>query len=475
MVEKQKIAKYLLGFLGLAAVLLTAIFGTGQQSLGLDKITKDSVELTIYNEDLALVKEQRTLEVTAGIGSLSFSDVTECIDPTSVQIRSISNPGLQVLEQNYEYDVISSDKLLQKYLGQKISITTPKGDTIEGYLLGTGDNLIISDKPSGGQVKIISRNEIGSIAFPELPGGLVIKPTLAWLLHNPGQSGKQSLELTYLTGGLSWKADYIATINAEDNQVDLAGWVTLDNKSGGSFNEARLKLVAGDVNRVQDEEYPTKPEGVMKSIMRMEEKNEAFKEESFFEYHLYTLQRPTTIKTNQSKQVELLSAFSVPAKKRFIYEGAYDRNKVKVTMEFENTKKNNLGMPLPKGKIRVQKADSEGALQFIGEDLIDHTPKDEKIRIYLGNAFDIVGERTRANISNVSKSSREESIRIKLRNHKKEAVTVTAVEFMYGWPEWKITKSDHKYVKTESNKVEFTVKIPADGEVVINYTVRYNW
>lgn len=453
--------------------LLIVVVVTGS---GIFAVAKDQpgegVELTVYNQDLALVKERRVLELPSGVGELRFTDVAALIDPASVWFRSLTDPKVKVLEQNYEYDVISDAKLLQKYLGQKIRLATVKGETYEGYLVGTGANLIIASKPEGGEVKVINSGQIQGIFFPELPGGLVVRPTLVWLLSNPNRAGKQQVEVTYLTGGLSWKADYVATVNQTDDRLDLIGWVTLNNESGSEYKEAKLKLVAGEVNRVIEE----KPEAAKVFLMRAAKEEVAdagFEEESFFEYHLYTLGRSTTIKNNQVKQVELLTAASIPVKKLFIYEGAINPDKVKVMLELKNSKENNMGMPLPKGRIRVQKADSEGSLQFIGEDRIDHTPKDEKVRVYMGNAFDIKGERIRTEVRELSKNSREESYRITLRNHKKEPVTVTAVEHLNRWSEWQIIKKDHDFVKTEAGKAEFTVTIPADGEKTINYTVRY--
>jgi hypothetical protein len=460
-------------FFGLWAILLlmatvgnNIIFAAEQKQAG------ESVELTVYNQDLALVKEHRMLELPAGVGELRFTDVAALIDPASVWFRSLTDPKVKVLEQNYEYDVISDVKLLQKYLGRKIRLATVKGESYEGYLVSADANIIIASKPGGGEVKVINSGQIQGIFFPEMPGGLVVRPTLVWLLSNPNQTRKQQVEVSYLTGGLSWKADYVATVNQTDDRLDLMGWVTLDNKSGIEYQQAKLKLVAGDVNRVPKE---TEPEAAKTFMMRAakEEAYAGFAEESFFEYHLYTLGRSTAIKNNQVKQVELLTAASIPVKKLFIYEGAINPNKVKVMLELKNSKENNMGMPLPKGRIRVQKADSEDSLQFIGEDRIDHTPKDEKVRIYMGNAFDIKGERIRTEVRTPSKNTREESYRITLRNHKKEPVTITAVEYPNRWSEWQIIKKDCDFVKTDAGKAEFTATIPADGEKVINYTVRY--
>ncbi|NLY75256.1 MAG: DUF4139 domain-containing protein [Firmicutes bacterium] len=456
----------------LASLLVIAAFNG---SVRADHREMEGVELTVYNHDLALVKERRIMELPAGIGELRFTEVAALIDPTSVWFRSLTEPKVRVLEQNYEYDIINDGKLLQKYLGQKIRMTTVKGDNYEGYLIGAGANLIIAAKPDGGEVKVIKSEQLQAVFFPEMPGGLVVRPTLVWLLSNPNKAGKQQVEVTYLTRGLSWKADYVATVNQLEDRLDLIGWVTLDNKSGSEYKQAKLKLVAGDVNRVPETMRPEAEKVFLMRAAKEEAADAGFAEESFFEYHLYTLGRSTTLKNNQVKQLELLTGVSVPAQKLYIYEGALNPKKVKVMLELKNSKENNLGMPLPKGRIRVQKADSEGSLQFVGEDWIDHTPRDEKIRVYLGNAFDITGERIRTEAREPSKNIREESYRITLRNHKQEAVKITAIENLNRWNEWRIIKNDCDFVKTEAGKVEFTTTIPAGGEKAINYTVRYKW
>ena len=469
----NRLPNKILFWLFTATLLIMSTVNSGD-TFALDQYqSEENVELTVYNQDLALVKEGRMLEIPTGVAELEFTDVAALMDPTSVWFRSLTNPKVKVLEQNYEYDVISDAKLLQKYLGQKIRLATVKGESYEGYLVSTGANIIIASKPEGGEVKVIKSQQIQGIFFPEMPGGLVVRPTLVWLLSNPDPAGKQQVEVTYLTRGISWKADYVATVNQNDDRLDLIGWVTLDNKSGSEYKQAKLKLVAGDVNRVPE---AMRPEAEKVFLMRAAKANavdSGFEEESFFEYHLYTLGRTTTIKNNQVKQVELLTSTSIPAQKLFIYEGSINPGKVRVMLELKNSQENNLGMPLPKGRIRVQKADSEGSLQFIGEDRIDHTPKDEKVRIYIGNAFDIKGERIRTEVREPNKNTREESYRITLRNHKKEPVTITAVEYLDRWREWQIIKNDCDFVKTEAGKVEFTVNIPADEEKVINYTVRY--
>jgi hypothetical protein len=463
--------------LGLILGLLTAIvcWGTGAapQVSAQEKNSGPAMEVTVYNQDLALVKERRMMDLPAGAGAIRFAEVAALIDPSSVKFKTPGAPGVRVLEQNYEYDVVSDVKLLQKYLGAKIKITDTGGVTLEGYLAGAGENLIIAAQPSGGEVKILKSAQIQTISLPEMPDGLVTKPTLVWLLQNPGKAGRYPVEVSYLTGGLSWKADYVATINGTDDRIDLTGWVTLNNQSGGDYPIARLKLVAGDVNRASEASRYGGAKKFLYEATAANAPDPSFEEKSFFEYHLYTLSRPTTLKNFQIKQVELLSAGSVPARKLFVYEGAADLKKVKVMLEVKNGKEENLGMPLPQGRIRVQKADHEGSLQFIGEDRIDHTPEGEKLRIYLGNAFDIVGERARTEVKETTERTREESYRIKIRNHKNENVTVTVIENLSGWHEWKIVKSDQKYTKTEAGKAEFNIAVPPDGEKTVNYTVRY--
>lgn len=466
--------QYLLLILTLVSLItIITVWGADQEqpkTEGGQPTKGQSVQLTVYNQNLALVKDRRVLLLSNGVSNYRFTDVASEIDPTSVKFFTPNVSGIRVLEQNYEYDVVSDSKLLQKFLGEKITVIDTKGEVVTGYLLGAGENLVISSKESGGEVQIIKNSQIKAIQFPELPGGLVVKPTLVWLIQNANKTGEQLVEVSYLTGGLSWNVDYVATINQNDDRVDLTGWVTLNNQSGTGYENASLKLIAGDVNRVKEEEVQLK--GLMLTRAEVADAT-SFNEESFFEYHMYTLNRPTSLKNNQIKQVELLAANKVNAKKLFIYEGARNPKEIKTMLEFTNSTANNMGMPLPKGRIRVQKADQSGSLQFIGEDRIDHTPKDETVRIYLGDAFDIVGERIQTEVKEVSKNSRELSYRIVLRNHKKEAVTVTAVETMPYRRDWKITNSSHNYTKKDATKVEFVVKIPANGEQVIAYTVRY--
>lgn len=463
--------KFLWIVMGLAMVMGLGAAGIagGVASVSKGEPSDINIELTVYNQQLALVKDQRMFELPTGLSMVVFSDVAAALDPTSVVFKTPGLAGVQLLEQNYEYDIVNDAKLLQKYLGAKITVTDVQGKLVEGYLLSAGENIILSTAAEGGEIRMLKADQIKSIAFPQLPGGLVLKPTLVWLLQNANPSGKQLVELSYLTSGLSWQADYVATINEADNRIDLSGWVTLNNQSGAEYKNARLKLVAGDVQRAPEEDRM-----VTAKVLRSEAfMGQGFAEQSFFEYHLYTLGRPTTIKNNQMKQVELLTAEGIPVQKRFVYEGALTPNKVKVMLEFTNSDAHHLGIPLPKGKIRVQKGDHEGALQFIGEDRIDHTSKDEKVRLYVGNAFDIVAERLRTQVKEPSKNWREETYQIRLSNHKTEAATVTVVENISGWREASIVNASHSYTRSEADRIEFVVELPAGEERTVNYTVRY--
>ena len=352
-------------------------------STGLEDQT--GVALTIYNVNLGLVKDQREIKLAKGTGDLRFMDVASQIIPTSVHIKSLVDPeSLQVLEQNYEYDLLNPQKLLDKYVGKEVKLYyknpyTEREEIVTATLLSNNGGPIfkIGDE--------ITFGHPGRIIFPGVPENLISKPTLVWLMEN-SLSKAQKVEASYLTNGINWRADYVVTLNDKDDKADLSGWVTIDNRSGATYKNAKLKLVAGDVNRVKDEyEYKDK---MLRLAEVASKAAPQFKEEEFFEYHIYTLQRPSTIKENQTKQISLINADNIPVKKELLYHGAryyyYNQHgevitnqKVGVFVEIANKKENNLGIPLPKGTVRVYKHDKEGSLQFVGEDSIDHTPKDE--------------------------------------------------------------------------------------------------
>ncbi len=447
-----------------------------------------NVDLTVYNQNMALVKDKRVLALKAGMNEVRFTDVAAQIDPTSVQFVSLTDPnGTRVLEQNYAYDIVGSKKLLERYLEQNISLVTEDGSKYSGKLLSGADDIILQH--DDGQVTTIKLAQVREIKFPNLPGGLITKPTLIWLI-NSAQAGNHDTQVTYITNGITWKANYVVVVNKDDNAMNLNGWVTIDNQSGATYEDANLKLVAGDVRRVTP--APAARDGYALPTATAKAPEPQFVQQDIFEYKLYSLQRATTIRNRETKQIEFTSAAGVPINKLFVYDGgkAYrfygyqitDPNygktsdtKVAVMLEFKNSEQNKLGIPLPKGTIRVYKADADGSNQFIGEDNIDHTAKDEMIRLNIGNAFDVVGERKQTNFTKISDRVIEETYEIKLRNHKKEAVEVRVVERLFRWSNWQIMRSTQDYAKLDAQTIEFRVNVKPDGESVLSYTVRYSW
>jgi hypothetical protein len=440
---------------------------------------QQNVSVTIYNSSIGLVKDTRLIDLKPGIHELKFMDVAAKIDPTTVHIKSLLNgSSLNVLEQNYEYDLLSPQKLLEKFVGQKVQLATinpetKKEEIVEATLLSTqGGNIFqIDDK--------IHVGHHGRILLSKIPENLIPQPTLVWMLENRF-STPQKLEASYLTSGINWKADYVAVLNKSDTLTDLTGWVTIDNRSGATYQNALLKLVAGDIHRVQQEmkmDY-ARPMAAAKEV------SQQFKEESFFEYHLYTLDRRTTIKDNQTKQMTLLDANQVPIKKLFIFSGSpqyyyyqmdqgSNKQKIGVFLEIENTKKNNLGIPLPKGTIRVYKEDKDGSLQFVGEDRIDHTPKDEKFKIKIGEAFDVVGERVQTDYKRLGRNLFEVAFEVSLRNHKKEDIKVLVEEPIPG--DWEMLSNTHSYEKLSAHLIRFDVPVEKDKEVKVKYRIRFRY
>ncbi len=440
-----------------------------------------NVSLTIYNSNLGLVKDVRDIDLGEGEQELRFMDVASEVIPTTVHVKSLTDArGLQVLEQNYEYDLISPEKLLEKYVGKEVKILD------KNYYTGQDQLTTATLLSTNGSPVYQTDNEIhvglpGRVILPQLPENLLSKPTLVWLLRG-GKAGKHKIEASYLTNQITWSADYIVVLNAEDTQADLSGWVSIDNKSGATYKNATLKLVAGDVHRVQPQAAMYQRALTMADGAGAPEAKQ-FTEESFFEYHLYTLDRPATVKSNQTKQMTLLSAANIPVVKRFTLQGqqGYFMNpysptdelppeKVSVTLEIENAQKNNLGMPLPKGTVRVYKADKEGSLQFTGEDSIDHTAKDELVKVKMGDAFDVTGRRKQTDFKQIARGVTEIAWEITLRNHKPEAVTVRVNEPLFG--DWEVLSSSFKHEKVDAHTLRFDAPVPKDGETKITYRVR---
>ncbi|MBN2009241.1 DUF4139 domain-containing protein [candidate division KSB1 bacterium] len=434
---------------------------------------RNDIALTIYNNDLALVREQRNLQVPSGVTDVLISDVPTQIDPTSVHFISKTAPSdVAILEQNYQYDLASSDRILKKYVDNKISVFTNQDGPFQGKLLSnTHDNLTL--QMADGSIKIIRMDAVIDLDFPKLPSGLLTKPTLVWKLDNTSKTTNHQTELSYLTNGMNWHAEYVAVSRDDDKKLEISSWVSIDNQSGGDYPDAHLKLVAGDVHTVQPPPM-ARPRYDM-AVAEAKRVQPQFEEKSFFEYHMYTLQNTTTLRDKQIKQIMLFPSVETPVVKKYTYEGAANSNDVRINLEFKNSKKTGTGIPLPKGKIRVYKEDTDnnGSLEFVGEDLIDHTPIDEMVRVFLGNAFDIQGERSQKETKRISDRTRQESWEVKLRNHKKSDVTVTVIEHL--WGDWSMIQHSHPYHKKNAHTIEFEISVPTDGEVTVTYTAQVTW
>ena len=442
---------------------------------------RDAVSITVYNQNFGLVREIRTLDLPSGRIALEYGDVASSIQPETVYIRSLSGGPLQVLEQNYQFDLLSPQKLLEKYVGRTVNVyrTNPQtgvDEVIEAEVVSVNGGTILR---IGGEITF---NYPGRFGFPEVPDNLIAEPTLLWRLDATG--GQQQIEVSYLTGGLNWKSDYVMVLNEDDDGAALTGWVTLTNQSGTAYENARLQLVAGDVQRVHGNMRPESQVRMMMVDAMAVRESDGFTENAFFEYHLYTLGRPTDLMNNEQKQVTLLESDDFGVEKKLIFHGAthYYRGqygqitsnqKVGVFLDFENSERNGLGMPLPKGVVRVYKRDHTGALQFIGEDLIDHTPRDEELRIKMGEAFDVVADRRQMDYTVISRCVSESPWQIDLRNHKDEDVEVMLVEPVGG--DWQVLSSTHRFEKTDAWTFTLTPEVEANGETRVEYRVRVRW
>jgi len=447
---------------------------------------RQSVNITVYNSNLGLVRETRRLTLPNGQIALRFADVTAQIRPETVHLSSLTAPAaLRILEQNYQYDLLNPAKLLDKFVGKEITLVlrryqnnTESFEPVQATLLSNNGGQVWR---INGQI-VINPSNIAEMRFPDLPKNLVATPTLVWDLENR-ETGPQSIEASYLTGGMNWRADYVLLVNADDTKGDLQGWVTLTNASGATFEDARLQLVAGNVNRVSEE----RNFALAGAMLRKEADSVSqFQEQGFFEYHMYTLQRPATIRDNETKQVSLLEAAGFDVKKEFVLNGqryyytgynnpgAAIKEKVGVYVQFRNSQTNKLGMPLPAGTIRLYKKDDKGNQQFIGEDKIDHTPKDEDVRVKVGDAFDIVAERKQTDYRVVVTGHMYEyAYEIKIRNHKDGPVTVVVNEPIGG--DWEMVSSTFKAEKTAAFAAQFQVPVAKDGEATLAYRVRVKY
>jgi hypothetical protein len=442
----------------------------------------------------AMVRQERDVQLQSGRSQLRFTDVAALIDPTTVTFTSLTDPAARVLEQNFQFDLVSTDKLLLKYVDKPLTIERNAGAggtvTTTGTLLSSVDGLVLR----GADGNITALRDYSAVRFPDLPGGLITRPTLLWDI-NSARGGNQRARVTYQTGGITWWADYnllfTAGKDANNGFVDLSAWVSIINQSGASYPEARLKLIAGDVHRAP---APSpRVQMMMERSVAAPAADVGFAEQSFDEFHLYTLGRRTELPNNSTKQIELFDqAKQVPAQRLLVlssalgnFGGRYEdpnfpangENKVDTYLQFRNDKASGLGVPLPAGRIRVSRLDAaDNSLEFIGEDVIGHTPRDERVRVKLGSAFDVVGERKQVDFRTDSKARwMEEEIEVEVRNHKDEDVEVQVREYLFRWTNWTILSSSQAYTKEDARTVLFPVKVPKNSNRTVRYRVRYSW
>ena len=500
---------------GLICVLVMLFVGGSVYA----RTEREGIEVTVYNEDLALVKERRMVELEKGVNHIRLMEIPAQIDATSVRFYSLKDPeGTFVKEQNYEYDLASDAKLLHRYLDKDIEVITKEGTHYEGTLIAgvkqyiqskrwwnparqrnetkseisySYGNLVVAKDKEKGPISIIQHpDNIREIKLPSLPEGLITKPTLAWDVVS-NRAGRHECQINYLSKGMNWRADYTALINPDDTKLDLGAWTTINNHCGVTFPQARVKLMAGDVAQLD-----RSGREIRAFVYGKGEGAPTVEGRQVFGYHLYALDEITDLKNNQTKQIKLLRADGVPVDKFYVYDGAqftrdwsdyYHRReqrdygiqtnkKVMVFLEFINSQRHGIGMPLPRGKVRMYKLDQDKSLEFIGEDEIDHTPGGERVRMRVGEAFDIVGERKQIDFKCIeSNHIYDELFEIVVRNHKKEDVEVRIVEHLYRWSDWEIRETSHDYKKTDARTIEYRVEVPKGKQVITNYTVRYKW
>ena len=468
-----------------------------------------SQSLTIYNQDFAVVRQDIPLDLKSGESQVNVNEITMHLEPDSVILRDPSGKHpVTVLEQNYRADPVSQFSLLSLYEGKTIDFEHPDHTIVKGRVVRSG--YVPPDYFHGNRQSLAQEEPIievggqlrfglpGTPIFPDLTAETILKPRLEWLVATD-RPGKFPAELSYVTGGMSWQADYNIVAPEKGDLVDIVGWVTMDNHSGRTFENARIKLMAGDVNKIQlGQEY----DRAYKFALAASDAGMVgppVTEKAFDEYHLYTLERSTTLRDRETKQVEFIHAAGVATKQVYVYDGVkIDQNrfngwnwenirndhsygtesnpKIWAMREFVNSQANHLGMPLPKGRVRFYRRNDDGQVEFTGENTIDHTPRDETIRIYTGNSFDLSGERRRTTYAiDMGKSMATETFEIKVRNHKKEPVEVRVVEHLYRGKNWEITTKSDEYQKKDSQTVEFPITVTPDGEKVITYTAHYTW
>ena len=463
---------------------------------------KEGVSVTVYNGGYGVVREIRSLDIGAD-GRVQFRDVAQQIDATTVHFKSLTDPAAKLLEQNYQFDLVNADKLLQKYIDNELEVIAGgKGDKAEpthysGTLMSFDPGQLVLKEKDGNLVMIQRADNVRDIRFKSLPEGLLTKPTLLWLVSTE-KPGKQLAEVSYQTGGINWHAEYVMVLDGDDATADLTGWVSVQNNSGKTYRDAKMKFIAGDVRRVEN--APAAAEMAGRRAESFNGGAAPMQEKAFFEYHMYSLPRPSTVADNEIKQLEMFTPVAgMKVQKKYLYSpqgqrwyggvmqdsgyGLTSEKKVAVYIEFENKESNKLGIPLPAGKIRLYKRDpADKAMEFIGEEQIDHTAANEKLSLLVGNAFDVFGSRKQTDFKvEGGRKWMSESFEIKLTNNKTEAITVRVKEPLYRCQTWRIMESSAKGEKLDAFTQVWDLPVPAakakdqPGEATLTYTVEYTW
>jgi hypothetical protein len=424
------------------------------------------VAVTVYNQNLGLVTDTRSFDLASGMQPIRLTDVAAQIVPTSVRI-TFPRSQIEVYEQNFHYDLVNTEAILKRYLDKTIRLVTKDQQVKEGTLLSAGSMYVLQTDRG---LQLVNPGEILQVDLAELPEGFFTRPTLEWLVGTD-RGGAAEADVSYLTNGIGWQAEYVAHLNADDTKLDLSGWASIDNNSGATYKDAKLKLIAGDIHRppqqVRLRDMEKSAVGIARAVP-----DAGFEERAFFEYHLYDLPRHTTIADKETKQIALFDPATTPIVKKFMYRPHMNQGKVAVVVEFKNSKENGLGIPLPMGLVRLTKSDIDGSEQLLGEDRIDHTPKDEEMKLEVGNAFDLTPEFRTTDSREISRKVREQDVEIKLRNHKTDRVTIVVEQKAYRYSEWQITQSSHPYKKTDAGTFQFEIEVSPDQEAVVTYTIR---
>jgi len=429
-------------------------------------LAAEDIAVTVYNNNLGVVSETRKLEFAKGIDRLAFRDVPNQIDPNSVRFEiADGNKKVSILEQNYAFDLVSPDQLYNKYVDNEVQLIDEQGRLYAGTLLAYGGGAITLMEPDG-KVKIVSMEQVTEVSFPMLPEGLITRPTLFWRYQSDFE-GALDCHVGYQTGGLTWAAEYVGVLDENETNLGLSGWSSINNTSGKTFTDARLKLIAGDIHRAEK----AQPRRGELAMMAAPDMATGFEEKAFFEYHMYTLPRRATLADKEIKQISLFDPAEAKVEKAFLYRPDHDGENVNVSIKFKNSTQAGLGMPLPAGRMRIFKADDDGSLILLGEDWISHTPRDEKVDVTVGTAFDVKGEQRMTDRNRVTQQVEERTWEIEVRNHKTEDITVTVEKRL--WGVWEILESSHQYSRKDANNIQFELPVKAGGTSVIKLAVRF--